>query len=86
VTIGRATLALSASDDVNPEARAAIRKALGPLLLQLRHELGLASDSLDGIDPEYALSLFVDIIHDLQPSLRSLDAALAAARHLRVAA
>jgi hypothetical protein len=86
VTIGKATLHLAATDRASAEARVAIREALGPLVERLRHELSLTADALGGPDPEYALSLFADILHEMPAAMRALEAELSGARHLRVAA
>jgi hypothetical protein len=84
--IGRHTSRLASSTNVSPEERAAIRSALGTLLDGFRHDLVLVSDALGGTDPEYALSLYVDLVHEAPGRLRLLEEALAAARRLRVAA
>jgi hypothetical protein len=86
VTIGRNTLRLAAATNVKDDTRAAIRAALAPLVEQLCCDLALTADAIGGPDPEYALSLFVDVLHELPASLHTLDLALAAERHLRVAA
>ena len=83
---GKTTLRLAAADDLTPKMRAKIREALAPLLDQLGAEVSLAVAALDGPDPEFALSLLVDIVTELPGSLRALEGALAGHRHLRVAA
>lgn len=83
---GRHTSRLATSENPSPEERAAIRAALGPMLTDLRDDLSLALDAIAGPDPEYGLSLYMDLCREAPSRLRALEEALAATRRLRVAA
>lgn len=84
--IGRNTYRLAHSDHPTTEERAAIRASLGPIVESLRHDLALIGDALKGPDPEYALSVYLDLVHEAPGRLHALEDVLAASRRLRVAA
>lgn len=86
VNVGKRTAQLAAADSVTETERDAIRRALGPTLEHLQHDLSLASDALGGPDPEYALFLFSEILAETPAAVHNLEAALLAARPVRVAA
>jgi hypothetical protein len=83
---GRRTQSLAAAERANDSDRAAIRAALRPVLEQYQHDVAVIMRALDGPDPEFALSLFVDSLNDLPARLKGLEAALEDSTHLRLVA
>lgn len=86
MNIGRVTQKLASGACASAVCRAAVRRALAPVLEEIRYELELVAEALDGQDPEYALSLFLDIVSEGDERLKALEAELAAARPLRLVA
>jgi hypothetical protein len=76
---------LAATDHPTEDQRAALRAALGPILEQLLHDLGIALEALDRPGPEYALSLYIDIAREAPDRFRKLEDALSVTLPLRVA-
>lgn len=74
--LGRTTSLLAAKDAVTEAERQAIRFGLGPVLEQLGHEVALLHAALAGPDPEFALSMFVDVLREIPGRLADLETAL----------
>jgi hypothetical protein len=78
VFVGSRTAEIAVSETAaSAPLRAAIRDALEDPLEQLAHDVDLIRAALAGPDPEFALTLLVDVARELPSTFRNIERAVA---------